>query len=158
MHKENEKLIKVIFLCHGNICRSPMAEFILKKLVKEQGIEDNFKIDSAATSREEIGNDIYPPAKKCLAEHNVPFEPHSARQITKQDVAYYDYVIAMEEYNIRNLSRMFGPSYRFKLLLDFTDCPRDISDPWYSGDFETAYSEIEEGCRAFLEKINGEPI
>lgn len=151
-------MIKVLFLCHGNICRSPMAEFILKKLVKEQGIEDNFKIDSAATSREEIGNDIYPPAKRCLAGHNVPFERHSARQVTKQDIAYYDYIIAMEEYNIGNLSRMFGPSYRFKLLLDFTDCPGDISDPWYSGDFEKAYSEIEEGCIAFLKRINGEPV
>ena len=150
-------MIKVLFICHGNICRSPMAEYIFKKLIKDAGIEESFEVDSAATSREEIGNDIYPPAKKCLKEHGIPFDVHSARQITKQDVEYYDYIIAMEDYNINNLERKFGQSYKFKRLLDFTDTPRNISDPWYTGDFETAYAEIEKGCRAFLEEINGEP-
>lgn len=150
-------MIKVLFICHGNICRSPMAEYIFKKLIKDAGIEEYFEVDSAATSREEIGNDIYPPAKKCLMEHSVPFEIHYARQITKQDVEYYDYIIAMEDYNIKNLERMFGQSYKFKRLLDFTDTPGNISDPWYTGDFEIAYAEIEKGCRAFLEEIYGEP-
>lgn len=147
---------KILFICHGNICRSPMAEFVFKKLIKDDGIEESFEVDSAATSREEIGNDIYPPAKRCLVEHKVPFEVHSARQIIKQDVEYYDYIIAMEDYNIRNLERMIGPSHKFKRLLDFTDTPENISDPWYTGDFETAYAEIDKGCKAFLEKMIGE--
>ena len=149
-------MISILFVCHGNICRSPMAEYVFKKLIKKAELEDQFKVDSAATSREEIGNDIYPPAMRCLMEHRVPFEVHSARQITKQDVAYYDYIIAMEDYNIKNLDRMFGPSSRFKRLLDFTDTPGDISDPWYTGDFETAYAEIEKGCGALLERLSEE--
>lgn len=148
-------MIKVFFICHGNICRSPMAEYIFKKLIKDAEIEESFEVDSAATSREEIGNDIYPPAMRCLIKHGIPFDVHSARQITKQDVDYYDYIIAMEDYNIKNLERMFGQSYKFKRLLDFTDTPGNISDPWYTGDFETTYAEIEKGCRAFLEKMNG---
>ena len=147
-------MTKILFICHGNICRSPMAEFVFKKLIKDAGIEESFDVDSAATSREEIGNDVYPPAKKCLMEHKVPFEIHSARQITKQDVDYYDYIIAMEDYNINNLERMFGQSYKFKRLLDFTDTPENISDPWYTGNFETAYAEIEKGCKALLAKLD----
>ena len=146
-------MIRVLFVCHGNICRSPMAEFILKKLVKEQGIEERFEIASAATSREEIGNDIYPPAKKCLLGHNVPFSTRQARQITKQDLTYFDYIISMEDYNIGNLRRLLGNSDKYSLLLDYTDSPGNISDPWYSGDFETAYKEIEIGCKGLLKKI-----
>ena len=146
-------MVKVIFICHGNICRSPMAEFIFKKLVKEQGVENKFEIDSAATSREEIGNDIYPPAKRCLTIHNIPFERHSSRQITKKDLEYFDYIIAMEEYNIHNLQRVVGNSNKYSLLLDYTNTPGDISDPWYSGDFETAYNEISEGCEGLLKNI-----
>lgn len=145
-------MVKVLFVCHGNICRSPMAEFIFKKLVKEHGCEDDFEIDSAATSREEIGNDIYPPAKSCLASHNIPFERHASRQITKRDIEYYDYIIAMEDYNISNLIRVVGNSNKYSLLLDYADNPGNISDPWYSGDFETAYNEIEKGCMGFLNK------
>ena len=131
-----------------------MAEYMFKKLVKEQGLENNFEIDSAATSREEIGNDIYPPAKKCLMLHNVPFERHFARQITRNDIDYYGYILAMEDFNINNLTRMFGLSNKIKRLLDFTDSPRNISDPWCTGDFEKAYSEIEEGVLAFLRNAN----
>lgn len=147
-------MMKVLFVCHGNICRSPMAEFILKKLVKEKGLEDNFEISSAATSREEIGNDIYPPAKKCLTSHNIPFIRHFSRQINKADLEYYDYIIAMEEYNIINLQRLLGDSNKYSLLLDYTSISGDIADPWYSGDFETAYNEIMLGCIGFLDKSN----
>ena len=143
-------MIKILFVCHGNICRSPMAEYILKNMTAALGVQNSYRIDSAATSREEIGNDIYPPAKKCLTGHGVPFTSRHARQITKQDLAYYDYIIAMEEYNIRNLQRLLGPSEKYSLLLDYTETPGNISDPWYSGDFETVYQEIELGCRGFL--------
>lgn len=146
-------MIKVLFVCHGNICRSPMAEFILKKLVKEKGLEDNFEISSAATSREEIGNDIYPPAKKSLTIHNIPFSRHSSRQINKTDLEYYDYIIAMEEYNIINLQRLLGDSRKYSLLLDYTNASGDIVDPWYNGDFETAFNEIMMGCKGFLDII-----
>ena len=147
-------MIKVLFVCHGNICRSPMAEFVLKKLVKEKGLEDSFEIDSAATSREEIGNDIYPPAKECLIKHNIPFDRHYARQVREKDLDYFDYIIAMEEYNITNLQRIAGKSQKYSLLLDYTDKKGDISDPWYTGDFETVYKEIFNGCKCFLDKIN----
>lgn len=146
-------MIKVLFICHGNICRSPMAEYILKNMTAALGVQNSYRIDSAATSREEIGNDIYPPAKKCLADHGIYYERHSARQMTKSDLDYYDYIIAMEDYNIRNLQRMFGDSEKYSLLLDYTNTPGNISDPWYSGDFETAYKEIETGCRGFLNKM-----
>ena len=149
-------MIKILFVCHGNICRSPMAEYIFKKLIQEQGILEQFKVDSAATSREEIGNDIYPPAKKCLNKHGIPFGKHHARQITDTDLAYYDYIIAMEDYNIKNLQRMFGDSDKYSLLLDYTNTVGNISDPWYSGDFETAYKEIELGCRGLLNKCSKE--
>ena len=130
-----------------------MAEYIFKKLIQEQGLLDQFKVDSAATSREEIGNNIYPPAKKCLSKHEIPFGIHHARQITESDLSYYDYIIAMEDYNIKNLQWMFGDSDKYSLLLDYTNTPGNISDPWYSGDFETAYKEIKLGCTSLLDKI-----
>ena len=138
-------MTKLLFVCHGNICRSPMAEYIFKKLAKEQGKEDLFFVSSAATSTEEIGNDIYPPAKRCLEAHHIPFERRHARRIIKEDLDYYDYIIVMEEYNLRNLVRMFGENPKFKMLLE-----KDIDDPWYSGDFETTYKEIEEGCKKWI--------
>ena len=130
-----------------------MAEYIFKDMVRKTGLENEFEIHSAATSREEIGNDIYPPAKKCLTEHGVSFISRHARQITKQDLNYYDYIIAMEDYNIRNLQRLLGNSEKYSLLLDYTDNPGNISDPWYSGDFETAHKEIETGCKALLKTL-----
>ena len=146
-------MIKVLFICHGNICRSPMAEFILKSLIKERSLQGKVQVDSAATSREEIGNDIYPPAKACLKGHRIPFGKHSARQITKSDLETYDYIIAMEGYNIKNLLRLLGPSEKYSLLLDYTDLKGDIADPWYSGEFETVFNQIEAGCKGLLSKI-----
>ena len=146
-------MVKILFVCHGNICRSPMAEFIMKKLVKEQGLENEFIIDSAATSTEELGNDIYPPAKQCLKRHGIPFVSRHSRQINSTDLNKYDYIIAMEEYNIGNIKRLVGDSNKYSLLLDYTGEKGDISDPWYTGDFETAYEEILDGCEGLIEHI-----
>ena len=153
-------MTRILFICHGNICRSPMAEFIMKDLVRKAGREGAFEIASAATSREEIGNDIYPPAKRCLSAHGVPYERRSARQMTVQDAEKYDMIIAMEQYNLRNLRRLLGRVYeeheaKFSLLLDYTDRPGEVADPWYSGDFEAAFRDIEAGCRGLLETIRG---
>lgn len=146
-------MIKILFICHGNICRSPMAEFIFKKLVNDKGLSNEFEICSAATSTEEIGSGIYYPAKECLKKHNIPFDQHRSRQINKTDLEYFDYIVAMEEYNIRNLNRLLGESNKYSLLLDYTDKPGGIDDPWYTGDFEIAYEQIEEGCFGLISKI-----
>ena len=148
-------MIKVLFICHGNICRSPMAEFVFRDMVRRQGLGDQFHIASAATSREEIGNSIYPPAKRKLAQHGINSDGHRARQLTKKDYEEYDYLLAAEQYNIRNMMRILGsdPQNKVCRLLDFSSRPRDIDDPWYSGDFETAYRDIYEGCEALLAHI-----
>jgi protein-tyrosine phosphatase len=148
-------MIKVIFICHGNICRSPMAEFIFKDIVKKAGKEDQFLIASCATSTEEIGNGVYPPAKRKLAEHGLSAQGKRAVQFKKSDYDKYDYILAMERRNIRNLGWLIGadPEGKIKRLLDYSDNPRDISDPWYSGDFELAYRDILEGCEALFEFI-----
>ena len=151
-------MIKVLMICHGNICRSPMAEFIFRDMVRRQNLSDCFQIASAATSREEIGNPIYPPAKRKLAQYGISSDGHRARQMTKQDYENYDYLLAMEQYNIRNMMRILGsdPQNKVCRLLDFSSRPRDIDDPWYSGDFETAYRDIYEGCEALLTHIRRE--
>jgi protein-tyrosine phosphatase len=148
-------MIKVLFICHGNICRSPMAEFIFKDIVKKAGKEDQFLIASCATSTEEIGNGVYPPAKRKLAEHGLSAQGKRAVQFKKSDYDKYDYILAMERRNIRNLGWLIGadPEGKIKRLLDYSDNPRDISDPWYSGDFELAYRDILEGCEALFEFI-----
>ena len=148
---------KILFVCHGNICRSVMAEMVMRHLVAQAGREDEFVIDSCATSREEIGNDIYPPAKRCLSAHNVPFTRHAARQITKADYDNFDHILCMEEYNIRNLRRVLGEAImqedamlaepKIGRLLD-----RDVADPWYTGDFEATYRDVVEGCEMLLAK------
>ena len=145
-------MIKVLFICHGNICRSPMAEFIMADKIKKAGLENEISVDSAATSREEIGDSIYPPARRILEKHGISMYPHCARQITKKDYAEFDYIVVMEQYNIRNLNRVIGgdPLGKVYRLLDFTKEPRDISDPWYYGNFEGTYNEIVEGCDALL--------
>lgn len=144
--------IKILFVCHGNICRSPMAEFVMRDLVNKAGLGNQFHIESAATSREEIGNPVYPPAKKMLALHGIRCDGHAARQITKKDYHEFDYIIGMEQYNVRNMMRILGsdPDCKIRLLRDFTNSPGDIADPWYSGDFETTYQQVLEGCEGLL--------
>ena len=148
-------MIKVIFICHGNICRSPMAEFILKDLVKKQGLEDMFYIASAATSTEEIGNPVYPPARRKLMEHGISCEGKRARQMTRADYDKFDYLLAAEERNLINMKRITGgdPDGKMYRILDFSDRPGNIADPWYSGDFDTAYRDILRGCEAFLHRV-----
>ena len=153
-------MIRVLFVCLGNICRSPMAEFIMKSIISERGLSDRFYIASAATSTEEIwngvGNPVYPPAKRELAKHGISCEGKRAVQITKADYGKYDYILGMEERNIRNILRIVGkdPEHKVKLLLDFTDRPgRSIADPWYTGNFEETYRDVYEGCTALLEAL-----
>lgn len=149
-------MIRVLFVCLGNICRSPMAEFIMKSIVSERSLSDRFYIASAATSTEEIwngvGNPVYPPAKRELAKHGISCEGKRAVQITKADYGKYDYILGMEERNIRNILRIVGkdPEHKVKLLLDYSDHPRDITDPWYTGNFESTYRDVVEGCEGFL--------
>ena len=147
--------IKVLMVCHGNICRSPMAEYILKDMVRKNGLEDKFYIESAATSYEEIGNPVYPPARAELAKHGIGCRGHAARKLVKADFEEFDYLIAMEEYNLRNIRREFGEALAKKvsLLLDYTDMPGDIDDPWYTGSFDVTYNEIVMGCEGFLATI-----
>lgn len=149
-------MIRVLFVCLGNICRSPMAEFIMKSIISERGLSDRFYIASAATSTEEIwngvGNPVYPPAKRELAKHGISCEGKRAVQITKADYGKYDYILGMEERNIRNILQIVGkdPEHKIKLLLDYSDHPRDIADPWYTGNFESTYRDVVEGCEGFL--------
>ena len=148
-------MVKVLFVCHGNICRSPMAEFILKDMVKNEGIEKKFEIRSAATSTEEIGNPVYPPAKAKLAEHGISCIGKTAVQMTKADYDYYDYIIAMDRYNLHNMKKFIGNDEKKKvsLMMDYTDRYGDVADPWYTGDFETTWNDIFEGCKGFLDSL-----
>ncbi len=148
-------MIKVLIVCHGNICRSPMGEFMLKKYVADRGLADQFEIASAATSREEIGNDIHYGARTTLKRYGFPFSPRHARQMTKKDYEYYDYLIGMDTANIRNMTRIAGgdPEGKIYKLLTFAGSGRDVADPWYTGDFEATYSDLCVGLAAFLEEI-----
>ncbi|MBE5804252.1 MAG: low molecular weight phosphotyrosine protein phosphatase [Clostridiales bacterium] len=143
---------KILFICHGNICRSPMAELIFKQLVRERGMGNRFSIASAATSTEEIGNPVYPPARAELARHGVPVEKRGACQLTRGDYEAYDLLIGMDNANIRNMHRMLGgdPEGKIHRLMDFTTRPGEVSDPWYSDRFDIAYRDIREGCEALL--------
>ena len=144
-------MTNVLFLCHGNICRSPMAEFVFKNMAKDYAVH----IESKAVSAEEIGNPIYPKAAATLRRHGIPFSDHRARQITRADYAAFDYIIVMEEYNLPRLRRIIGEDTDRKVsrLRDFTATPGDIEDPWYSGNFETVFEQITEGCEALLEQL-----
>ncbi|MDD5934817.1 MAG: low molecular weight phosphotyrosine protein phosphatase [Clostridiales bacterium] len=151
-------MIKVLFICHGNICRSPMAEFIFKDMVKKQGIADQFEIASAATSTEEIwngkGNPVYPPAREELARHGLCCDGKTAVQLKKADYDYYDYLIGMDTMNIRNMERMTGhKGGKISLLLDYAGRHDSISDPWYSGRFDITYKDVVEGCQGFLDYL-----
>ncbi|MGM9531959.1 low molecular weight protein-tyrosine-phosphatase [Intestinibacter sp.] len=148
-------MINIMFVCHGNICRSPMAEFVLKDMVAKRKISHNFHIESSATSREEIGNDVHYGTKNKLKKVGVPFTPRRATQITKSDYDKYDFILCMDNNNIRNLSRIIpnDKDDKIKLLLDFSDNPRNIADPWYTGNFEDTYNDIIEGCEALLNYI-----
>lgn len=150
-------MIRILFVCHGNICRSPMAEFIMKKLVKENGLEGQFGIASAATSTEELGNPVYPPARRMLAEHGISCKGKTAVQIKRSDYDKYDYIIAMDTMNLRNISRIIrsDPEQKVSLLLSFCGETRGVADPWYSGDFDAAYRDIDKGCRALIKKLTG---
>ena len=148
-------MIKVLFVCHGNICRSPMAECVMKNMVKERGISAEFYIDSAATSREEIGNPIYPPAVRKLKAEGIPLTDHRAIQMTKADYDKYDLLLAADSANVRNMTRIAGgdPEGKIRRLLDYTSRPRDIADPWYTGNFDVTYDDIVEGCEALLKAL-----
>lgn len=154
---------KILFVCHGNICRSPMAEMIFKKMVADAGREHEYEIASAATSTEEIGNDIYPPAKECLRRHGIPFTRRGARQMTRGDYAYYDRIFVMDQNNLRYLhwqmpeivhqlsGRQYGdPQGKIQLLMELVGNPRDVADPWYTGNFEATYNDVVAGCKALL--------
>lgn len=148
---------RILFVCHGNICRSAMAKMIMQHLLRQQQLTSHFEIDSCATSTEEIGNDIYPPAKRCLTQHGIAILPHAARQITRADYEYFDLILCMEHYNIRNLRYTLGedllaqdqflPQPKIRRLLN-----RDVVDPWYTRDFEVTYDDLWEGCMGLIEE------
>lgn len=150
-------MIRIMFVCHGNICRSPMAEFIMKKLVTEAGLQEDFYISSGATSTEEIwhstGNPVYPPARSELSRHGISCEGKRAVQLKKSDYDNYDYFVGMDTANIRNMKKILGNDKKIYKLLTFAGRPDDVADPWYSGDFEKAYSDIYEGCQGLLEYL-----
>lgn len=148
-------MINILFVCHGNICRSPMAEFVMKKYVHDAGLDSAFHIASAATSREELGNPVYPPARRKLSEHGISCSGKTAVQITATDYDRYDYIVIMDGNNRRNIMKIIDsdPENKVKWLMDYTNHPRDVADPWYTGDFDATYRDITEGCEALLKYI-----
>ena len=159
-------MIKILFVCHGNICRSPMAEYIMKDILEKRGLQDRYEVASAATSTEEIwrgvGNPIYPPAQAELRKHGIgqtaytDFQGKRARQVTRADYEYYDYILCAETVNVKNVLRITGPDTEGKVrrLLEDSACPRDIADPWYTGDFSATYRDIVEGVENFLQSMH----
>ncbi len=148
-------MTSVLFVCWGNICRSPMAEYIFRDMVKKRGIADDFHIESAAHSSEEIGNPVYPPARRELAKHGISCNDKRARQMRRDDYDKWDYIIGMEKLNLGYMLRILGddPEGKVSLLMDFTDTPEDIADPWYTGDFEGVYEQIVRGCEGLLKTL-----
>ena len=153
--KNHKKKKRILFVCHGNICRSPMAEFVMKDLVQKAGREDEFEIESAATSTEEIGNGVYPPARRKLAEHGIRCNGKTARQMTENDYDHFDLLIGMDSWNIRNMNFICSgdPDRKIRMLMDFTDRPGDVADPWYTGDFEATWCDVLEGCECLLKEM-----
>ena len=151
-------MIKILFVCHGNICRSPMAEFVMKDLVEKAGLKDRFHIESAATSTEEIGNPVYPPARRKLAEYGISCAGHAARQLTRKDYDQFDWLIGMDFANLRNMRRMCGGDEQNKihLLMDYTHRPGEVADPWYTGNFEATWQDVREGCEGLLQYLTKE--
>ena len=142
-------MVKVLFVCHGNICRSPMGEFVLKDMVKKRGLQTRFQIASAAVSTEEIGNPVYPPARRELAKHGISCDGHAAHQITRAELREYDHIYYMDASNARYLRRLFGAdAEKCRPLL-----PRDVADPWYTGDFTQTWNDIVTGCGMILEEL-----
>ena len=146
---------KILFVCHGNICRSPMAEFVMKDLVKKAGREHEFHIASAAVSREEIGNGVYPPARRKLAQHGIGCNGHAARQMTVQDYEYYDLLICMDGSNLRRMHAICGgdPEGKMRMMLEYAGRSGDVADPWYTGDFDATWEDVLSGCRGLLEAL-----
>lgn len=149
------KTYHILFVCHGNICRSPMAEFIMKDLVAKEGLSGRFHIESAATSTEEIGNEVYPPAKQKLAEHSISCKGKTARQMTAADYNRFDLLIGMDRWNLRNMKAICGgdSDNKIHLLMDYTKRPGEVADPWYTGNFDATWRDVLEGCSALLESI-----
>ena len=149
-------MTKILFVCHGNICRSPMAEFVMKDLVKKAGLTSQFQIASAATSREEIGTPVYPPARRKLAEHGISCAGKTARQLTRADYGAYDLLIGMDQANLRNMRRICGgdPEGKIHLLLEYADrSGQEVADPWYTGDFEATWQDVLAGCQGLLASL-----
>lgn len=149
-------MMKILFVCHGNICRSPMAEYVMKHLVNQAGLVAQFEIRSAATSTEEIGNPIYPPAARTLAAHGIPSGRHAARQLQKADYNIYDLLIGMDNANIRNMQRICGgdPQGKIHRLLEYTSSPGEVADPWYTGNFEQTWKDVWAGCNGLLAHLS----
>lgn len=143
---------KILFVCLGNICRSPMAEFVMKKLVADAGLSQQYEIASAATSTDEVGNPVYPPARRKLAEHGISCAGKTARQMTRADYEYYDCIILMEQKNLRQMRAIIpeDTQHKFSLLMDYTDNPHDVADPWYTGNFDETWDDILAGCKGLL--------
>lgn len=148
-------MTRILFVCHGNICRSPMAEFVMKDLVQKAGLASEFHIELAATSREEIGNSVYPPARRKLAEHGISCEGHAVRQLTNQDYDECDLLIGMDQANLRDMYRICGGDYaeKMSLLMDYTARPGNVADPWYTEDFEATWQDVLEGCQGLLKEL-----
>ena len=155
MEHKTHKKYRILFVCHGNICRSPMAEFVMKDLVKKAGREEEFYIESAATSTEEIGNNVYPPARRKLAEHGISCKGKTARQLERLDYDRFDLLIGMDSMNIYNMERMCGgdPDDKIRKLMDYTHRPGDVADPWYTGNFEATWRDVLEGCQCLLKQF-----